>query len=302
VDIAQLNYHHLRYFWAVAREGSVTRASQRLHISQPTVSAQIRELEGALGEKLLERSGRNLVLTDVGRLVFRYADEIFGLGRELMNALEGRPTGRPLKLSVGIANVVPKLVAYRILEPALRLPEAVQLECVEDRPERLLAELAVHGLDVVLADSPVPPTVKVKAYNHLLGECEVALFAAPELAARHEGRPPTMLEGAPLLLPTASASLRREIDRWLEQHRVSPRIVGEFEDSALLKVFGQSGVGFFPAPAAIAREVCRQYGVKRIGVLAGVRERFYAISAERRLRHPAVVALSEAARTRLFHD
>jgi LysR family transcriptional activator of nhaA len=302
MDVSQLNYHHLRYFWAVAREGSVTRASEKLHISQPTVSAQIRELETALDEKLLVRSGRNLVLTDVGRLVYRYADEIFGLGRELMDALEGRPTGRPLKLSVGIVNVVPKLVAYRILEPALRLPEAVELECFEDRPERLLAELAVHGLDVVLTDGPVPSSVKVKAYNHLLGECGVALFGTPELAARHRGRLPGSLEGAPLLLPTANTSLRRELDRWLEQHHVSPRIVGEFEDSALLKVFGQSGAGLFPAPTAIATEVARQYGVRRIGLLEGVRERFYVISAERRLQHPAVVALSRAARTRLFSE
>jgi LysR family transcriptional activator of nhaA len=302
MDVGQLNYHHLRYFWAVAREGSVTRASQKLHISQPTVSAQIRELESALGEKLLMRSGRNLVLTDVGRLVYRYADEIFGLGRELMDALEGRPTGRPLKLSVGIVNVVPKLVAYRILEPALSLPEAVELECFEDRPERLLAELAVHGLDVVLTDSPVPSSVKIKAYNHLLGECGVALFATPELAARHRGRLPGSLQGAPLLLPTSNTSLRRELDRWLERHSISPRIVGEFEDSALLKVFGQSGVGLFPAPVAIAAEVAQQYGVRRVGVLEGVHERFYVISAERRLQHPAVVALSQAARTRLFGE
>jgi LysR family transcriptional activator of nhaA len=298
----QLNYHHLRYFWAVAREGSVTRASERLHISQPTVSAQVRELEGAIGAKLLTRSGRNLVLTEVGRLAYRYADEIFGLGRELMDALEGRPTGRPLKLSVGIANVVPKLVAYRILEPALRLPEAVELECFEDRPERLLAELAVHGIDMVLADAPVPSTVKIKAYNHLLGECGVDLFATPELANRLQRRFPRSLDGVPLLLPTANTSLRREIDRWLEERGLAPRVIGDFEDSALLKVFGQSGAGVFPAPSTIAAEVRRQYGVRRIGTLEGVKERFYAISAERRLQNPAVVAISEAARASLFAD
>ncbi len=298
----QLNYHHLRYFWAVAREGSVTRASERLHISQPTVSGQIRELEGALGTKLLARSGRSVVTTEVGRLVYRYADEIFGLGRELVDALEGRPTGRPLKLSVGIANVVPKLVAYRILEPALRLPEPVELECFEDRPERLLAELAVHGLDVVLADAPVPPTVKIKAYSHLLGECGVDLFAAPELARRHRGRFPGSLDEAPLLLPTANTSLRGEIDRWLEGRNLTPRVVGDFEDSALMKVFGQSGAGLFPAPSAIADQVTSQYGVRRVGTLDGVRERFYAISVERRLKNPAVVAISEAARSDLFGE
>ena len=298
----QLNYHHLRYFWAVAREGSVTRASERMHISQPTVSAQIRELEGALGTKLLARSGRSVVMTEVGRLVYRYADEIFGLGRELVDALEGRPTGRPLKLSVGIANVVPKLVAYRILEPALRLPEPVELECFEDRPERLLAELAVHGLDVVLADAPVPQTVKIKAYSHLLGECGVDLFASPELARRHRGRFPRSLHEAPLLLPTANTSLRGEIDRWLEGRNLTPRVVGDFEDSALMKVFGQSGAGLFPAPSAIADQVTSQYGVRRVGTLDGVRERFYAISVERRLKNPAVVAISEAARSDLFGE
>lgn len=296
----QLNYHHLRYFWAVAREGSVTRASERLHISQPTVSAQIRELEAALGEKLLARSGRGVVLTEVGRLAYRYADEIFGIGRELTEALKGRPTGRPLKLSVGIADVVPKLVAYLVLEPALRLPEAVELECFEDKPERLLAELAVHGLDVVLSDAPVPAGVKVKAYSHLLGECGVALYAAPALAARLRGRFPAVLDGAPLLLPTANTSLRRALDVWLEQRGLEPRVVGEFEDSALLKVFGQAGVGLFAAPAAIESEVRRQYGVRRIGALEGVSERFYAISAERRLKHPAVLAISQAARAKLF--
>ena len=263
-------------------------------------SAQIRELEGALGAKLLARSGRNVVVTEVGRLVYRYADEIFGLGREMVDALEGRPTGRPLKLAVGIADVVPKLVAYRILEPTLRLPEPVELECFEGKPERLLAELAVHGLDVVITDAPVPASVKIKAYNHLLGECGVDLFAAPELARRHRGRFPGSLHEAPLLLPTANTSLRREIDRWLEERNLAPRVVGNFEDSALLKVFGQSGAGLFPAPSAIADEVVRQYGVRRVGTLDGVRERFYAISVERRLQNSAVVAISEAARTDLF--
>jgi LysR family transcriptional activator of nhaA len=218
----------------------------------------------------------------------------------MVDALEGRPTGRPLKLAVGIADVVPKLVAYRILEPTLRLPEPVELECFEGKPERLLAELAVHGLDVVITDAPVPASVKVKAYNHLLGECGVDLFATPELARRHRGRFPGSLHEAPLLLPTANTSLRREIDRWLEERNLAPRVVGNFEDSALLKVFGQSGAGLFPAPSAIAGEVVRQYGVQRVGTLDGVRERFYAISVERRLQNSAVVAISEAARTDLF--
>jgi len=295
-----LNYHHLRYFWAVAREGSVTRAARKLNISQPTVSAQIRELEEALGEKLFVRSGRTLVPSDVGRAVYRYADEIFALGRELLDAVRERPTGRPLKLVVGIADVVPKLIAYRLIEPALRLPEPVHVECVEDRPERLLGELAVHGLDLVLTDAPTAPAVKVRAYNHLLGECGVTVFAAPELLAGRAKPLAERLDGAPWLLPTGGTTLRRSLEQWFEEHGVRPRVVGEFADSALMKVFGEAGLGFFPGPAAIEAEIKRQYHVRAVGRLAGVCERFYAVSVERRLKHPAVVAISEAAKRRLF--
>jgi LysR family transcriptional activator of nhaA len=295
-----LNYHHLRYFWAVAREGSVTRAAEKLHISQPTVSAQVRELEQALGEKLLLRSGRGLVPSDVGRVVLRYADEIFGLGQELLDAVRERPTGRPLRLAVGITDVMPKLVAYRLLAPALRLPESVQLECHEDRPERLLAELATHDLDLVLTDAPVPPAVKVRAYNHLLGECDVAVFGAPRLLGR--GRAPfrERIAALPWLLPAAGSSLRRSLDEWFEAHDVRPRIGAEFADSALMKVFGQAGHGLFAGPAAIEGEIRRQYDVRRVGTLEGIRESFYAVSVERRLKHPAVLAISEEARERLF--
>jgi LysR family transcriptional activator of nhaA len=297
-----LNYHHLRYFWAVAREGSVTRAAEKLNISQPTVSAQIRELEQALGERLFVRSGRSLTLSDMGRTVYRYADEIFGLGRELLDTVKGRPTGRPVRLSVGIVNVVPKLIAYRLIEPALRLPEPVLVECVEDRADRLLAELAVHALDVVLSDAPVGPLVNVRAYSHLLGECSVSVFGTSALARAHARRFPQSLNGAPFLLPTQNTALRRALDQWFEEQQVRPHVIGEFEDSALLKVFGQAGRGLFPAPSAIAAEVRRQYGVRRVGEIPDVRERFYAISVERRLKHPAVVAISEAARSTLFAE
>lgn len=295
-----LNFHHLRYFWAVAREGGVGRASRRLRISQPTVSAQVRELEHALGEKLFRRQGRQLVLTEVGRIAFRYADEIFSLGSELLDTLHDRPTGRPARLAVGIANVVPKLVAYRLLAPALHLPAPQQIECVEDKPERLLADLAVYGLDLVLADAPVGPGVKVKAYNHLLGECGVSMFATGTLHAAHRRRFPRSLDGAPMLLPTANAALRRELEQWFEREGIRPRVVGEFEDSALMKAFGEAGSGIFPAPTAIEREVKAQHGVKLLGRVPSVRERFYAITVERRLRHPGVVAISEAARKGLF--
>jgi LysR family transcriptional activator of nhaA len=294
-----LNYHHLRYFWAAAREGGVTRASRKLHISQPAVSAQIRGLEQALGEKLFNRSGRTLVLTEAGRVVYPYADEIFGLGAEMMETLKGRPTGRPVRLVVGIANVIPKLVAFRVLQPAFQMPEGVHVECLEDRPDRLLAELATHRLDLVLADAPAGPSVRVRAYSHLLGECSVSIFATARLARTHRRGFPRSLDGAPFLLPTADSTLRRSLDQWFEAQGVRPEIVGQFEDSALLKILGQSGVGLFAVPSAIDPEVRGRYGVRLVGRV-DVRERFYAITVERKLKHPAVVAISEAARRELF--
>ncbi len=295
-----LNYHHLLYFWTVAREGSVARACKQLHLAQPTISGQIRALENALGEKLFIRSGRSLVLTEVGRMVYRYADEIFSLGRELVDTIRDRPTGRPVRLAVGVADVLPKLIAYRLLEPALSLPEPVQVICYEGKPERLLAELSLHGIDVVLSDAPIGPSVRVRAFNHLLGESSVSFFATVSLVSAHRKRFPGSLDGAPLLLPTDNTTLRRSLDQWFDSQGIRPRVVGEFEDRALLKAFGQAGVGIFPAPTAIEKEVQRQYGVSVVGRLESVRERFYAISVERKLRHPAVVAISEAARNRLF--
>ena len=298
IAMESLNYHHLRYFWAAAREGSVTRASEKLHVSQPAVSAQIRDLEQALGEKLFTRSGRSISLTETGRVVYRYAEEIFGLGTELMETLKGRPTGRPARLTVGIANVIPKLIAHRLLEPAFMLPEPVRVLCLEDKPERLLAELAIHGLDLVLADAPLGP-VKVKVYSHLLGECGVSIFGAEPLAKAHRRGFPRSLDGAPFLLPTVDATQRRLLDQWFEAQGIRPQIVGEFEDSALLKVFGQSGAGLFAAPSAIEAEVRRQYGVRLVGRVE-VRERFYAFTVERKIKHPAVVAIIEAARREMF--
>jgi LysR family transcriptional activator of nhaA len=293
------NYHHLHQFWTVVREGGVTRASEKLHVSQPTVSTQIRELEEALGEKLLTRSGRSVALTKVGRRVYRYADEIFGLGHELVESVKGQPTGSPPRLVVGLAMVVPKLVAYQILEPALRLPDPVRLDCLADTPERLLAELAIYALDMVLADAPAPPAVKVQAYSHFLGECGVSVFGAERLAAAHRRRFPTSLDGAPFLLPRKGSALRLSLQHWLEQNGIRPRIVGTVEDSALLKAFGQAGAGFFVMPSAIESEVRRQYRVRLLGRLNSVRQRFYAITVERKLVHPAVVAVAERAR-RLF--
>jgi LysR family transcriptional activator of nhaA len=294
--VETVNHHHLFHFWTVVREGGVTRASEKLHVSQPTISGQLRELEEALGEKLLARSGRTLVLTDIGRTVYRYADEMLGLDRELLEAVKGRAT-RPEKLRVGIAMVVPKLVAYQMLEPALRLPEPIQLECVHERPERLLAELAIYGLDVVLADTPAPPAVKVRAYSHLLGECGVSVFGAERVAAAHRRGFPRSLGGAPFLLPSEDSALRLSLEEWFHKQGVRPRVVGTFEDSALLDAFGQAGAGLFAMPAAIEAEVRRQYQVRLVGRLNSVRQRFYAISVDRKLRNPAVIAISERART-----
>lgn len=294
-----LNYHHLLYFWAVAKEGSIAAACKKLLLTQPTISAQIRTLERSLGQRLFSRSGRHLVLTESGQMVYRYAEEIFALGRELQDALRDRPTGRSLRLQVGVTDVVPKLIAHRLLSPAFRLPEPVQIVCVEGKPTDLLARLAVNELDVVLMDTPITYQINVRAYNHLLGQCGVSIFGT-EAAAPYRKGFPVSLDGAPFLLPTSNTALRRSLDRWFDSKGIRPAIVGEFEDSALLKVFGQAGAGLFPTASVIEEDVKRQYGVRVVGRLDGVVEQFYAISAERRVKHPGVTAIVEAARDKLF--
>lgn len=295
-----LNYHHLKLFWAVAHEGNLTRAAANLHLTPQTVSGQIRTLESTLNEKLFQRSGRGLILTAVGHTVLRYADDIFASGSELLETLRGQPTGRPLRLAVGVADVLPKLVAYRLLEPALHLPAPARVICVEGSPEALLADLAVHRLDLVLSDGPIPAAVRVKAFNHELGKCGISLMARGDLATGLREGFPGSLDGAPVLLPSKHTALRRALDTWFKGSGVRPVIAGVFEDSALLKVFGQAGVGFFAVPSVIEAEVVRQYQVERIGGTDEVAARFYAISGERRVRHPAVVAICEAARSELF--
>lgn len=294
-----LNYHHLLYFWVTAKEGSLTGASRVLRLARPTLSGQIHTLEERLGEKLFERSGRNLVLTDVGRVAFRYADEIFTLGRELVDTVQGRSVGAHARLEVGVVDAMPKLVVRRLLEPALQKPQNLRLVCHEDSHERLLARLAAHELDVVLADAPVPAGSPIRVFNHVLGDCGVTFFGAGELAELRKGFPRS-LDGAPFLLPMEGAPLRRALDGWFEGASIRPRVVAEFEDSALLKVFGGDGFGVFVAPTPSEREVQRQYGVKVLGRVDTIRERFYAITAERRLKHPAVVAISDAARQELL--
>jgi LysR family transcriptional activator of nhaA len=294
------NYHHLLYFWTVAREGSLVSAGRVLRLSHSTLSAQIHALEDHLGEKLFVRTGRRLVLTEMGHVVRRYADEIFFLGREMVEAVRGRASGQPLRLSVGIVDAVPKLVVRRLLQPVLRLPEPVRLVCHEDAFEKLLSDLALHTVDIVISDSPVPPGSSVRAFTHLLGETGVSFFGTAPLVASLRRGFPRSLDGAPVLLPLENLTLRRSLNEWFDRHDVKPRVVAEFEDSALLKVFGADGRGIFPAPTVIEADVRRQYGVRVVGRADEVRERFYAISAERRLRNPAIVAISEAARSGTF--
>jgi LysR family transcriptional activator of nhaA len=295
-----LNYHHLLYFWTVVREGGVSKAAAKLRLSQPTVSAQVRLLEDALGERLFVRKGRGQVLSDVGRVVYRHADEIFSIGRDLLDSVRGQPPGRAVPLNVGVANAVPKLVVYRLLRPAIEEPDSVRLVCHEDDPEQLIGQLVTYALDVVIANAPAPGHLPVKVFNHLLGESDMAFFAPAALARRVRHRFPHSLRNAPMLLPTTNSPLRRAIEQWLDSHDIRPRIVGEFEDSALMMVFGEAAGCVFPAPAAIAQDVSRLYGVRMVGRTDAVRERYYVISVERRLKHPGVVAMTNAARDRLF--
>ena len=298
--MSNINYKHLRYFWMVARAGGIAAAGQRLHVTPQTVSGQISLFENTLGFKLFNRTRRRLELTDMGRVVLGYADEIFTTGEELEGVLRDPGGARPLLLRAGIADAVPKSVAFRLLEPALQQAESVRMICREGKLADLLGELAAYRLDVVIADGPMPAAASVKGFSHLLGECGVTFFATPELAKRHRGRFPRCLDGAPLLLPGEESQVRPRLMRWLEKERIGMRVIGEFDDGALMAAFGQVGVGIFLAPTAIAREVTAQYGVVAIGGTGLVTERFYAISVERRLTHPAVVAITSEARKELF--
>ena len=298
--MAKLNYKHLRYFWVVAKEGSIAQASQILHLTPQTISGQLSQFEKSLGTKLFTRSGRNLVLTEAGRTALEYAEDIFLLGAELEDQLSSRPAGRPLRFSVGITDVIPKLIAHRLLEPALQLPEPVHIICREGKLDDLLADIAVHKLDMLLTDRLINPASNVRAFNHLLGECGTTFFATPELASHYRNNFPSSLKNAPILLPTRETAIRHTLDQWFDELQFHPTVIGEFDDSALMKAFGQAGVGVFTAPTAIENEVIRQYKVKIIGQTETVREQFYAISAERKLKHPAVVAIRDTARQQIF--
>jgi LysR family transcriptional activator of nhaA len=294
-----LNYHHLFYFWTVARAGSIARASEELRLAQPTISNQLKTLEASLGVKLLERQGRRLVLTDVGRTVLRYAEDIFRTGRELQRAVKGLPTGQRLRLVAGVVDVIPKRMAALLLQPAVDAHPDLVLVCREGPLPQLLASLAVHELDVVIADVPASEEVKVKAFNHRLGDCGTTFFAAPKHAHLKKGFPRS-LQGAPVLLPSPGTALRRALEAWFTAVGVQPAIAGEFDDSALMMAFGARGSGVFAVPRVLEDDVRAQHGVQIVGRAEDVREAFYAITVERRLRHPAVVAVAETARDAIF--
>jgi LysR family transcriptional activator of nhaA len=298
-SIRRLNYQHLLYFWAVVRTGSLTRACKELSLSAPTISAQLRTLEERLGETLLVKSGRTLVPTEVGRLVYGYADEIFRLGQDLVEALNHRPTARPLRVVIGIDDVVPKEIAYRLIQPTLQIERSVRMTCREGTLERLVADLAIHEIDVVLSDAPITPSLNVRAYSHPLGSCEVLWMATPALAKTLRRGFPKSLDGVPILLPTDDTAIRRTLDQWLDRQNVRPIMIGEFEDYAMLREFARAGHGFAPVPSVLEEQFRRQYGFAKIGLAHGVKAEFYAISVERKVKHPAIAALTDNAR-RIF--
>lgn len=297
-----LNYHHLFYFWTVVREGGVTAAGKRLNLVPSTISSQLSTLEETLEVKLFQRVGRNIEPTEMGQLVFQYADEIFSLGKELMDTVRGHPKAGRIPLRVGVVDALPKMVVRDLLDPVFKLPEQIRLVCHENKKEALLAELALHEIDIVLSDSPIGSGMSVKAYNHILGECGVTFFAVDRMSAPLQQGFPSSLEGASMLLPLQSTTLRDELDLWLESLGITPVIVGEFDDAALLKAFGQRGDGIFMAPTVIEDEVQRQYKVSVVGRTEKITYQFYAISIEKILTHPAVLAISTAAHHSLFAE
>ena len=292
VFVEFLNYHHLRYFWTVAREGGLTKAAAKLHVSQPTISAQIQSLEGVLGEKLFRRVGRNLALTDAGQQVLSFADEIFSLGEDLLNAMKQRPTSRPLRFNLGVADSLPKPVIYHIIGPIFRLPQPIQISCWEANVSDMLIELASYRLDLVLADEPASSGVTTNVFNHSLGESSVTFCAAPELASKLRRGFPKSLNGAPALLPMQDCGLRRSLEKWFHSVGVRPRLVGEFYDPALVNVFAMHGLGFMCVPTIVAKEIFKRFNLQAIGHSDECRQEFYAITAERKLNHPAVVAIT----------
>ncbi len=292
-----LNYQHLLYFWMVARHGTVAEAARRLHLTSPTISAQIHKLERSVGQELLRPNGRLLEMTEAGRVAMQYAEEIFGLGAELAEALSGRlPEGR-LRLRVGVVDAVPKLVVHRLLKPLLSMKPTISLQCSEGMLGALVEDLATHRLDVILSDSQTPPGGSLRVFNHLLGDSSISWFASDALIPVTDSRPlDALLATVPLLLPSRETALRPHLDRYFDDRGISPQIAHEFHDSALMKAFGEAGSGMFPGPSVVQSRLCRQYSVRRVARMEAVRESFYAITAERQIRHPATELLTRAAR------
>lgn len=295
-----LNYSHLQYFWCVAREGSVVKAAEYLNLTPQTISGQLKLLEESIGQPLFDRVGRRLVLSEMGHVVMEYADDIFATGAELSQVVRGQKSASQSVLSVGMVSSIPKLIAERIIAPGLLDEDPIRIRCHEASLEHLLGELAVHRLDLVLSDQPMPQGLSLRAFNHRLGESGLAFFAQRRVARRYRGNFPQSLNDAPMLLPSQHSALRRRLDDWFDDNGIVPRIIGEFADSALLKAFGEAGAGLFAAPSAIEKEVCKMYSMSVIGRTDAVTEQFYAISPERRIKHPAVARITEAARSDLF--
>lgn len=296
-----MNYKHLHYFMQVAKLGSVTRASERLHLTPQTISGQIQLLEEVLGTALFAKSGRGLALTEAGRLALGYAEDIFALGAELKETVREHPKrGRMLEFKVGVADAVPKAIAYRLIEPATRMPEPVRIVCREWKLDSLLAELALHRLDLVISDAPIPASVSVRAFNHQLGTSEVSFFATLGVLESMEGAFPRCLDGAPFLMPAEDSAVGRRLRAWFQARSLRPRIVGEFDDSALAKEFGRHGAGIFVGPTVLAAEIQQRFNVRTLGVADGVVDEFFAISVERRIRHPCVLTITESAKNKLF--
>ena len=291
-----LNYHHLRYFWAVAREGGLRRAAEKLHVSQPTISAQIADLEDMLGEKLFWRTGRSLALTDAGQEVLSYAEEIFSLGQDLVSSMKQRPTLRPLRVHLGVSDALPKLVAYRIIEPIFRLPQPVQVACWETKVSDMLVELAAHRLDLVLADQPASSGVPANVFNHFLGDCGVVFCAEPRLAAKLRRGFPGSLHETPALLPMSNSGFRRSLEKWFHVTGVRPRLVGELEDPAFVNILALNGLGFMVVPSLVAKETSARFGLRTFGRTDEVRQQFYAITVERKRTHPAIQAIISKAK------
>jgi len=294
--VNMINFKHLHYFWVVAKRGSITRASEQLHLTPQTISGQLSLLEDQLGDNLFLRVGRNLELTETGRMVLSYAEEIFSLGGELEEMVRNLPQTRQIVFTVGVADVVPKSIAHRLLAPALQMAEPVRIICKEGSVESLLADLALHKIDLLIADGPIPQNTNVRGYNHFLGSSGISFFAKKQLAKQLKDQFPASLNGAPLLIPGKSAVVSRRLAEWFEKRRLHPKIVGEFEDSALMKAFGRAGAGVFIAPTQIAKEVEEQYDVCAISDTNDVQDHFYAISVERKISHPAVAVITEKAK------